>query len=143
MNSRGLCVGMNLGSVSTRSPVQHSTTFSLYRHRSLLLLPPIPCNSTGSLNTTSESPFPASRNHYHATSFQKCLLPRLAPIWLPVSWPHYSSFQLLFHVTKLSIGTTLRLRLPHHSSALPTTPPHPRETPRPWEELSKRITERG
>lgn len=55
----------------------------------------------------------------------------------------FSSFQLLFHVTELSIGTTLRLRLPHHSSALPTTPPHPRETPRPWEELSKRITERG
>ena len=90
MNSRGLCVGMNLGSVSTCSPVQHSTTLSLYRHWSLLLLPPIPCNSTGSPNTTSESLFPASRNHYHATSFQKCLLPRLAPIWLPVSRPHSS-----------------------------------------------------
>lgn len=135
---------MNLGSVSTHSPVQHSTTLSLYRHGSLLLLPPTPCNSTGSPNATSESPFPASRNHYHATSFQKCLLPWLAPIWLPVSRPR--SFHLsssCFTLLELSIGTTLRLRLPHHSSALPTTPPHPRETPRPWEELSKRITERG
>lgn len=100
MNSRGLCVRTNLGSVSTLSPVQHSTSLSSYRHRSLLL-PPSPRNSTGSPDSTSESPFPASRNHYHAMSFQKCFLPCLAPMWLPVSCP--DSFPLSsFCFTSLS-----------------------------------------
>lgn len=101
MNSRGPFVGTNLGSVSTLNPVQHSTSLSLYRHRSLLLLPPSPRNSTGSPDSTPESPFPVSRNHYHATSVQKCFLPCLAPIWLPVSCP--GSFPLSsFCFTSLS-----------------------------------------